>query len=83
MFCGEEGKGEITWETFRYEIEALLCDKVFKEEQILLGIRRACKGKASDKIRHLGPHISVRHIIEKFDSDYGSVESREKDKRLR
>ena len=77
VFYGEEGKGETTWETFKYEIQALLCEKIFKEEQILLGIRRACKGKSSDKIRRLGPNISVKDIIDKFDSDYGSVEFRE------
>ena len=77
QFYGEDGKGEVTWVAFKYEIEALLCDKVFTQEQILLGVRRACKGKAGDKIRRLGPHISITDVLQKFDSDYGSVESRE------
>ena len=77
VFYGEEGKGDVTWETFQFEIEALLCEKIFRHEQILLGIRRACKGKAGDKIRRLGPEVTVHDIIDKFDCDYGSVETRE------
>ena len=77
LFYGEDGKGDVNWDGFRYEIEALLRDKVFTDEQILLGIRRSCKGKAGDKIRRLGPDVSVQEMLLKFDSDYGSVESRE------
>ena len=68
---------KLTWDAFKYGIEALLCDKVFTNEQILLGVRRACKGKAEDKIRRLGLHMSITDVLQKFDSDYGSVESRE------
>ena len=77
QFYGEDGKGEVTWDAFKYEIEALLCDKVFIHEQILLGVRRACKGKAGDRIRRLGLHMSITDVLQTFDSDYSSVESRE------
>jgi hypothetical protein len=44
-FYGEENKGEVTWETFKFEIESLITDNMFTEEHFLLGIRRAVKGR--------------------------------------
>ena len=77
IFYGEEGKGEATWESFKYEVKSLIDDEFYKEEQILLGIRRACKGKAGDSIRRLGTGAKVKDTLEEFESDYSSVESRE------
>lgn len=76
-FYGEEVKGEVTWVTFKYEVEALITDNVFSLEQILLGMRRALKGTASDKVRRLGPGATLEQIIDKLESDYGTVESKE------
>lgn len=76
-FYGEEGKGEVTWVTFKYEVEALIIDKVFSPEQMLLGMRRALKGTASDKVRRLGPGATLEQILEKLENDYGTVESKE------
>ena len=77
LFYGEDGKGDVNWNGFRYEIEALLREHLFTDKQILLGIRRSCKGKAGDKVRRLGVNVSIREMLHKFDSDYGSVESLE------
>ena len=77
IFFGEENKGDVNWTSFRYEIEALARERVFSEEQIILGIRRSCKGKAADNLRRLGPEVQLHDILHKFNSDYGSVESRE------
>ena len=74
---GEENKGDVNWTSFRYEIEALARERVFSEEQIVLGIRRSCKGKAADNLRRLRPEVQLQDILHKFNSDYGSVESRE------
>ena len=76
-FYGEEGKGEVTWDTFRYEVQSILTDKAFTDEQILLGVRRALKGSASDKVRRLGPGVTIKQVLEKLESAYGMVESRE------
>ena len=46
--------------------------KIFRREQILLGIRRDCKGKAGDTIRRLGPEITVQDIIDKSVASYAS-----------
>ena len=43
----------------------------------MFGIQRAVKGSASDKLRRLCPGVTVAHILEKLESTYGTVESRE------
>lgn len=69
-FYGEDNKGDVTWETFKFEIESLVTERIFTEEQLLLGIRRAVKGTASDIVRRLGTGASVREIVKKLDSTY-------------
>lgn len=77
IFYGEDGKGEVTWDTFRYEIESLLAARTYSQEQIMFGIRRSLKGKAGDKIRRLGPGATPEYVLEKLDSDYGTVQNKE------
>ena len=77
IFFGEEGKGEVTWDSFKYEVDAYRSDGIFKQEQILHGIRRALKGSASDKVRRLGPDATLEEVMDKLENDYGTVESRE------
>ena len=77
IFYGEDNKGEATWETFRYEIDALLSDKTYTKEQILLGLRRAVKGIAADILRRLGPGVTLEAVLQKFQSIYGTIESKE------
>ena len=62
-FYGEENKGEVSWASFKFELKALQAEKVFSEEQILQGIRRALKGNASDIVRRLGIGVSVGEVI--------------------
>ena len=47
-FFGEDGKGEVTYQTWKYEIECLKQEKKYPEDQILLAIRRAAKGEAAN-----------------------------------
>ena len=77
MFFGEENKGEVNWQTFKFEVSALLEEKAFTNEQILLGIRRAAKGNAGDVIRRLGIGADISDVLEKLESTFGSVESEE------
>ena len=49
-FGGESGKGEVTWDCFKFEIESLITGRVFSQEHILHGIRRAAKGEVADII---------------------------------
>lgn len=76
-FYGEDGKGEATWDAFKYEVLCLIEADTYSQEQLMFGIRRALKGKASDKIRRLGPGCTPRYVLEKLESDYGTVENKE------
>jgi len=53
VFYGESGKGEVSWESWKYEVEALINSRSFTDEQILLCIRRSLKGDAGDRVRSL------------------------------
>lgn len=76
-FYGEENKGEVSWPTFKFEVEALMAENIFSKEQILLGIRRAIKGSASDVLRRLGIGVDIKVVMEKLQSTFGSIESEE------
>lgn len=74
-FYGEDNKGEVSWPTFKFEVDALMSEKIFSEEQILLGIRRSVKGNASDILRRLGTGVSIYEMLEKLESTFGNIES--------
>lgn len=76
-FYGEENKGDVTYEAFKFEVQSLLSEKVFTEAQVLLGMRRALRGTASDIVRRLGTGVTVAEILKKLDSTYGNIESQE------
>ena len=67
----------MSWPTFKFEVDALTKEKVFTEELILLGIRRAVKGNASDVLRRFGTGVSVEAVIYKLQSTFGSTETEE------
>ena len=77
IFSGDGNKAEASWEAFKFEVESLLEEHTFIEEQVLLGIRRALKGTASDIMRRLGTGLTVRDVITKLNSPYGSIDSSE------
>ena len=75
-FYGEEGKGEVSWQTYKYAVESLITEGLYSSEQILMGMRGSLRGKASDKMRRLGHGILVEDVIDKLDKDYGDAESK-------
>lgn len=77
IFYGEKGKGEVTWESFKFEVESFLAEKVFTPEQILIGMRRSLKGAANDNVRRLGPGVSLDVVMDDLETAYGNVESRQ------
>lgn len=76
-FYGEDNKGEVSWPTFKFEVEALISENIFTEEQILLGVRRAVKGNASDVLRRLGIGVGIKEVMEKLKNTFGSIETEE------
>jgi len=77
IFYGEVSKGEVSWDSFRYEVNATIRDKVFTDAEVMFGLRRALKGSAADKIRHLGPDVTAVLALRKLEGAYGSIESKE------
>lgn len=77
IFFAEPNKGEVNYPTWKYEIKCLLAEKSYSEESLLLGIRRSCKGNAADKLRRLGTRPTIPGIIDRFDTDFGSIDSKE------
>jgi len=69
-FGGESGRGEVNWECFKFEIEALMTDGLFSREQILHGIRKSAKG---EMLRRLGTRVTVKDVLTKLDSTYGNI----------
>ena len=67
----------MSWPAFKFEVDALTKETIFTEEQVLLGIRRAVKGNASDVLHRLGTGVSVEALINKLESTSGSIETEE------
>ena len=76
-FGGDSGKGEVTWECLKFEVLSLETDSVYTPEQILHGIRKAAKGEVAEIIRRLGIGVTVRQVMQKLESTYGNIETRE------
>lgn len=77
IFYGETGKGEVSFQTWKYELRCLLKEKFHSEEAILQGIRRSCKGEAADLLRRTGEGAKVSDIIHVFESTFGVIETQE------
>ena len=60
-----------------YKIRCLTLEKVHRPEVIAQVIRNSLRGEASNLLRRLGYGASISDILEKFDSVYGEVDSKE------
>ena len=78
IFYGDDSnKGEVSWPTFKFEVEALVKGGLYTDQQILMGIRRSVKGPASDVLRRLGTDVTVKEVIRKLNNTFGSIETPE------
>lgn len=68
-------KGETNYEFWRYEIQCLVSEKVYREDQILQAIRRSVKGEAANVLMRLGTSASIDEIIHKMNSIYDTIDS--------
>lgn len=66
------GKGETSYELWRYEVTCLMKEGHSKEA-IMMAIRRSLKGEPANALMRLGSVEIVEEILLKFDSIYGSV----------
>ena len=77
IFFGETGKGEVTYQTWKYEIQCLQTEKKYLEDQILMAIRRSAKGETANILRRLGVKACINDIVKKFNSTFGDIDSPE------
>lgn len=77
LFYGDNVKGEATYSQWVYEVKCLLLEKTHKPEAIAQAIRRSLRGEASSIVRRLGVSASIIDILNKFDSVYGEVDTKE------
>lgn len=76
-FSGSNGKNETSYDLWRYEVDSLVNDGTYGPDNITYAIRRSLKGEAGRVAMHLGPKATYAEIIQKLNSIYGVVESKE------
>ena len=76
LFSGDGNKGETSWEGYKFEIDALVEEKQYAPEQIMLGIRHTTRGTAADIVRRLGTGVTIDDVLKKFNSTFGTIESK-------
>lgn len=78
FFYGENAtKGEVDYEQWRYEVKSLLLEETYKGDMIMQAIRRSVRGEASRILMRLGTGVDIETILEKFESVYGTVDTKE------
>ena len=71
-FSGDDAKGEVTFEQWRFEERDLIRDKIHPEPGILQTLRRSLRGRAADVFLHMG-----EDAIKKMGRIFGNILSPE------
>lgn len=58
-------------------MKSLLLEKTYEEDMIKQAIRRSVRGEASRILMRLGTGVNIETILEKFESVYGTVDTKE------
>jgi len=77
LFYGEQGKGEVNYRTWRYEVNCLIKEKMYSKDSLLLGIRRSLRGEAAAMAMRLGESASVGDVLDTFHAAFGNTETPE------
>jgi hypothetical protein len=72
VFSGEEGKGDVNFERWRYEVRCLLTAGT-PHNIITLAIRQSLRKTPADILTWMGENASVSAILEKLEGLYGNV----------
>jgi hypothetical protein len=76
-FSGEKGKGEVSYQIWKYDVDSLQKDSSCSKQAILEAIRKSVRGMAADMLLDLGVGASVSQIISEFDMIFGDVKTGE------
>ena len=77
IYFGDTGIGEVTYAQWVYEVKCLILEKVHKQEVIKQAINDFLRGEAGNLLRRLGYGATIPEILDKFESVYGEVDSKE------
>ena len=75
-FMGETGRGEVSYEVWRYEVDRLLESTEYSHTVVRSAILRSLKGKASDVTLCVDPSASIQDLLAKIHSIYGTVQEK-------
>ena len=77
FFSGENQKGDISFEVWKFELNCLIRESVYPESIILQAIRRSLRGKSRDNLLTLGETASSTIILNQLEDIYGICSSNE------
>ena len=76
-FSGGTNTKDVSYETWKYEINTLLEEGVHKTEQVTSAAKKSLRGDAAKVVRRLGVHANIEVILKKLDGIYGTLEDTE------
>ena len=74
---GKVRKGEVSYTQWKYEVLCLEHEQAWPSAVLLLAIRRSLRGMAQDALHNLGMKVTIKQIVKKLDSIFGTVTSPE------
>ena len=77
-FSGDkENKSHVDYQTWKYEVKALLAEASYSREAIKIAIVKSLQGTARTRCINLGVHSTIDDIFRKLDSLFGTVDRTE------
>ena len=76
-FSGENQKGDVSFEVWKYELICIIGDAMYPNTLILQAIRRSLRGKAREILLTVDSTASPSDILSKLEGIYGIVVSRQ------
>ena len=77
FFSGEDQKGDVSFEVWKFELNCLIRECIYPNYLILQAIRKSFRGKLMDNLLTLGENASPSDILNKLESIYGICSSKE------
>ena len=68
VFTGENTKGELSFDLWKYEVKRLLMDKTYSPDIISSAIKKSLRGEAGKVAMRLGPTASNADLMEKLEN---------------
>ena len=73
LFSGDDAKGDVSFELWKFEVRGLVRDGLFPNAVVLQSIRRSLRGTAADILLHLGEDVKVDDLLSKLEKVFGNT----------